>query len=90
MKRAILLGAVALAALSTGVGPAAADYRGQAPWCAVYSLGFGSVVWDCQYASIEACRPNVISGDRGFCNHNPGYEGPVEPVRKRHRRLAHR
>jgi hypothetical protein len=87
MKRTILLAAMALGAFSA---PAAADYRGNAPWCAVYSLGFGSVVYDCQYASVEACRPNVISGNRGFCNHNPGYEGPVVPVRKRHKRLAHR
>ena len=53
------------------------------------SAGFGSVVWDCRYASIEACRPNVISGNRGFCNHNPGYEAPVEPRRKRQKRRAH-
>ena len=90
MKRAILLAAAVLALASAGSGPAAADYRGQAPWCAVFSLGYGSVVWDCRYASIEACRPNVISGNRGFCNHNPGYEGPAEPVRRRAKRLAHR
>jgi hypothetical protein len=53
-------------------------------------MGYGSVIWDCQYASIEACQPNVIAGNRGFCNHNPGYEAPVVPVRKRARRHAHR
>jgi hypothetical protein len=90
MKRAFLMGAVVLAALTSGLAPAAADYRGTAPWCAVYSLGFGSVVWDCQYRSVEACRPNVISGNRGFCNHNPAYEGPVEPRRRDAKRLAHR
>jgi hypothetical protein len=90
MKRAILLAATVIAAFSALSGPASADYRNNAPWCAVYSLGFGSVVWDCRYASIEACRPNVVSGNRGFCNHNPGYEPPVGPVRKRHKRVAHR
>jgi hypothetical protein len=90
MKRLILAAATVIAAISGLSGPASADYRGNAPWCAVYSLGFGSVVWDCRYASVEACAPNVVSGNRGFCNHNPGYEGPAEPVRKRHKRLAHR
>lgn len=53
-------------------------------------MGYGSVIWDCQYASIEACRPNVISGNRGFCNHNPAYVGPAEPNRRRAKRRAHR
>jgi hypothetical protein len=90
MKRSILFSATVLAAISALSGPASADYRGNAPWCAVFSMGFGTVVWDCRYASIEACRPDVISGNRGFCNHNPRYEGPVEPRRKRHKRLAER
>ena len=89
MKRAILLAVLALTAISLDLRPAAADFRGSGPWCAVYSLGFGDDVWDCSYASVEACRPNVISGNRGFCNHNPGYEAPVEPRRKRQKRRAH-
>jgi hypothetical protein len=47
----------------------------EAPWCAVVSLGTGSVYWDCQYNSIEECRPNVIAGNRGFCNLNPRWSG---------------
>lgn len=90
MKRIILVGAVVIAGFSDLLGTASADYRGNAPWCAVYSLGYGSLIYDCQYASIEACRPNVISGNRGFCNHNPGYEAPVEPRRRHIKRLAHR
>jgi len=27
--------------------------------------------WDCQYRSIEECRPNVLAGNRGWCNPNP-------------------
>lgn len=90
MKRAFLLGAIVLAATSSGLRPAAADNRGAFPWCAVYSVGRGSVVWDCQYRSVEACRPNVISGNRGFCNHNPAYEGPVEPRRRHGKRVVQR
>ena len=88
--RASLIAAAVLAAISLAPRPAAADYRNAAPWCAVYSLGFGSVVWDCQYRSVEACRPNVISGNRGFCNHNPAYEGPVEPRRRHGKRVVQR
>ncbi len=43
------------------------------PWCAVLMFGAGDVEWDCQYRSIEECRPNVIAGNRGFCNPNPGW-----------------
>src|SRR6516162_11394638 len=39
----------------------------QAKWCAVISEGY----WDCQYRSIEECRPNVLAGNRGWCNPNP-------------------
>ena len=90
MKRAVFLVATVIATIYGLSGPASAQIRGNAPWCAVISLGYGSVVWDCQYASIEACRPNVIAGNRGFCNRNPGYEGPVEPVRKRAKRHPRR
>jgi hypothetical protein len=31
------------------------------------------VKWDCTYRSIEECRPNVIAGNRGFCNPSPYY-----------------
>lgn len=89
MKRAILLGVLVLTAISLDLRPAAADFRGSGPWCAVYSLGLGDDVWDCSYASVQACQPNVISGNRGFCNHNPGWYA-VEPTKKRTRRLAHR
>lgn len=29
------------------------------------------VRWECIYRSIEECRPNVLTGNRGFCNPNP-------------------
>ena len=50
--------------------PASQAY-GDAPWCAVVSGGAGDVMWDCQYRSIEECRPNVLAGNRGWCNANP-------------------
>ena len=83
-----LLGALVLGATLVGLQPAMAyvtDVR-QAPWCAVMNYGTGSMYWDCSYATIEACTPNVIAGNRGFCNRNPYYTGVVEQVRrpKRH------
>ena len=51
----------------------------EGPWCAV--LNFGSdVTEDCQYRTFEECAPHVIAGFRGFCNHNPRWQGAaVEP-----------
>jgi hypothetical protein len=73
--RVFLAGALFIAAMV--FGPPSASARDDAPWCAVVSIGKGSVYWDCQYYSFEQCYPNVISGNRGFCNHNPRYEPPV-------------
>ena len=47
-----------------------------APWCAVISLGYGQVYWECLYRSIEECRPHVLAGNRGFCNPNPAFVPP--------------
>ena len=72
MKRFALAAAVVIAALTFDLSPASAR---EGPWCAVINMGWGGVYWDCQYNSIEECRPNVIAGNRGYCNHNPGWEG---------------
>jgi hypothetical protein len=70
--------------------PASQAY-GDAPWCAVVSVGQGDVVWDCQYRSVEDCRPNVIAGNRGFCNMNPAWQGWYAPktVTPRKHRTRH-
>ena len=64
--------ATVAAALEFGLQPAAAY---EAPWCAVVSMGTGSVYWDCQYRSFEECyrKGNVLAGNRGFCNPSPYY-----------------
>ena len=86
--RLLIIATVFVAAMMFDLRPAPAG--GVAPWCAVVSLGTGASYWDCRYASIEACRPNVISGNRGFCNPNPAWNGLVEPVRRHtKRRHAH-
>jgi len=77
-----LLVAVAFAAIFlSGTHPGSA-YSGNAPWCAVFSLGHGSSVQSCVYRSFEECRPNVIAGNRGFCNTNPYWAGRVAAAPK--------
>jgi Protein of unknown function (DUF3551) len=75
--RKFLLVAVAFAAIFLlGTHPSQA-YYGNAPWCAVVSLGHGSSVARCIYWDFESCRPNVIAGNRGFCNTNPYFAGQL-------------
>jgi hypothetical protein len=71
--RYVLAAAVFIAAMAFDLGPVRA--YGTAPWCAVVDVGWGDVVWDCQYYTFEACVPNVLAGNRGFCNHNPAGPG---------------
>ena len=85
MMRCTLAAAAVLAAISLQIQPARA--AGVFPWCAVVSVGRGDVYWDCRYRSVEECVPNVLAGNRGFCNHNPSYAGELAPV---HRRKVHR
>jgi hypothetical protein len=82
--RMILAAVVTVAAVGLGLQPAKAY---TAPWCAVINLGTGNVYWDCRYSSIEQCRPNVLAGNRGFCNPNPYFVAAYQPVeRRRHRK----
>ena len=85
MIRTILVAIGALAALVFVVRPAAADYYG-APWCAVIAMGDGDMQWDCEYRSIEECRPNVLAGNRGWCNPNPAFTASYKTAEQRHHR----
>ncbi len=77
----LTLGIAALAA-ATGFGSSPSRAYGDAPWCAVKSLGKGDVYWDCQYPTFAACYPNALA-DRGFCNVNP-WPGPFQIVPYNH------
>jgi hypothetical protein len=74
--------AAAMAAFALCLGASESQAYGRERWCAVTNQGGGNVVWDCNYRTIEACAPNVISGNRGFCNTNPAW-GEPEPRRYR-------
>ena len=71
-------------AVVTWSGTSSGQAYGDAPWCAVVDRK-GEVYWDCQYRTFEACYPNVIAGDRGFCNLNP-WPGPSNPVAYKHQK----
>ena len=83
--RVVLVAAIALAAMSFDARPVQA---GEGPWCAVIAVGTGAIYEDCQYYSFEQCRPQVLAGNRGFCNPNPRWTGPAVKSRTRHKRKA--
>ena len=87
MIRTILVAAAALASVS--FSPRHAE-GAQAPWCAVISLGPGSVYWDCQYHSFEDCyrRGNILAGNIGFCNPSPYYVARSAERRQNRKRSA--
>jgi hypothetical protein len=60
-----------LLAMCFQISPSQAQYYGDAPWCAVVSAGTGNMVSYCYYRTVEECVPNVLAGNRGFCNVNP-------------------
>ena len=84
MTRLIL---ATIAALAVGASSVYSQQKRRLPGCAVITIGEDSVYWDCRYSSIEQCRPNVLAGNRGFCNPNPYYAAnAAEPRRSAKRR----
>jgi hypothetical protein len=87
LRTALITSAVLTAFLALPI-MASAEY-GPAPWCAVISTGNGNVYWDCHYATVAECAPNVIAGNRGFCNPNPGFAGGRPEEAHRCRTVRH-
>jgi hypothetical protein len=86
--RLTIAAAAVATAMTIHVATSAASSYGNAPWCAVQDLGAGDVVWDCEYQTVQQCQPQVIAGNRGFCNVNPQWTPPPRPgpyaSRRRH------
>jgi hypothetical protein len=82
--------AAAVAAGLTMFEASAANASGDAPWCAVINLSMGDAYWDCRCRTVEECVPNVIAGNRGFCNLNPRGPGPASPAQPLKRHSKHR
>jgi hypothetical protein len=78
------------AAISFGVSASRASTYGNAPWCAVVDQGAGNVMWECEYQSVAECTPNVLAGNRGFCQHNPYWQGIRQATRGPAPRYRHR
>ncbi len=76
---------IAALVAATSFGTSTSRAYGDAPWCAVINIGTGTVYWDCQYPTFEACYHlgNILAGNRGFCNLNP-WPGPSQAVPYRH------
>ena len=83
--RSFLMTAAVIGLVGTGQQPAFAQFYGPAPWCAVVNMGTGNLYWDCQYWSLQQCVPNVLSGNRGFCNQNPSFVPRYRTDRRRYR-----
>jgi hypothetical protein len=84
--RILLIAAVLVTAGWFDARPLSAQ---EGPWCAVIAVGIGAVYEDCRYYSFEACRPNILAGNRGFCNPNPRWIGPPPGQRIRHQRRVY-
>ena len=84
--RLVLMVVVSAAALCVNVPVSRAFEHGHL--CAVTDNGNGNTYWDCQYNSLEECVPNVLSGNRGFCNVNPafGLYAAKPTARRKHRK----
>ena len=101
MRLRILFAVLAVAApLGLSAGAASAQYfEGQSilfgrphgsiyegRWCARENAGGQRIEENCIFDSFEACRRQVIQGNRGFCTQNPAYGAYRAPVRKKKRR----
>ena len=69
---------LAVAAAVTVASCAAAGSRSlpEGPYCAVTNTGFENMSENCYMRSLDACRSEVIAGNRGFCRPNPRYVPP--------------
>jgi hypothetical protein len=94
VRRVAVTIAASAAVLSAANSSIHAHTYGDAQWCAVITPTDGNIQWDCFYRSAAECAPNVIAGQRGFCNVNPYWTGgaalTTTPVTHRKRHTATR
>ena len=88
MRRMLMLAAAAALVLC-GMRDGNA-YYGNGPWCAMQSIGHGTITENCSMMSFEQCRLEVVAGNRGWCQPNPRFAGAhasglVKPVKPRRR-----
>ena len=90
MTRILLIAGAVIAAIVAAMALDATSAKAaEGPWCAFIAVAQGAIYEDCQYRSFEECRPHVLAGNRGFCNPNPRWAGPVPGVKRaRHHRYV--
>ena len=84
--RIVLAAAVFVFVMAFDLRPVQA--YGDAPWCTAVTMGH-SVIKDCHYRTFEDCYPNILGGNRGFCEPNPDWYGrnlKVEVPLRHHKR----
>jgi len=86
MTRSILLAGAALISVCISSLKVEAS---EAPWCAVIAVGEDAVYWDCRFRSFAECQPNVLAGNRGFCNPSPYFVAQPGPTEHRRYRKHH-
>lgn len=59
------------------------------PWCAHYGGGKGGGAPSCGSLTYEQCMATV-SGQQGFCDRNPFYQGPAVPAPSARERRSQR
>ncbi|HEU5017167.1 MAG TPA: DUF3551 domain-containing protein [Pseudolabrys sp.] len=76
MLRIMPAAALVLAASSFAAAPGPA-HAAEGPWCAVTEIGPTDIARNCGFFSFQRCVAEVISGNRGFCEPNPDFHGPL-------------
>jgi hypothetical protein len=85
MRRIILIATVCASAM---LADARLVRAAEMPWCAFIAVAEDAVYEDCRYRTFEECYPNVLAGNRGFCNRNPRWTGETAKPRPRGKRRA--
>lgn len=101
MRLSLLIAALAVAApIGLCAGTASAQlFEDQSPlfgrrwgyvyegrWCGREDTGGGRIEENCHFDSFEACRLQVVQGNRGFCTQNPAWGGPDQPLPRHSKR----
>lgn len=71
IPRLIFAAAVLSAALCFNMSAGHAGLYGSSRWCAVTDQGADVISWNCEYDTLEDCRPSILAGNRGYCSPNP-------------------
>ena len=73
MRTIPAVAALSLFGLMAGAGPVSAEIT--YPWCAQYARDGRN----CGFTTLEQCRA-AVSGNGGYCDRNPMYQGPPTPA----------